>query len=296
MATISVVGLGAMGMGMARSLLRAGHSVHGADIDPARIAALAADGARAVDADTAAATEILVVVVLNAVQTCEVLCGPRGWLGGLAPGTVVVSCATMAPEDARALAAEAQAAGVEYLDAPVSGGAAKADMGQLSIMAAGSEAAFVRAAPALDAMAATVHRLGDAPGAASAMKAVNQLLAGVHIAAMGEAMTLGMAHGLAPERIVEVISASAGSSWMFENRAPHVVEGDYAARSAIDIWPKDLGIVCDMADAAGFDPAVARAALAQFRAASAQGLGGVDDASITRLYAGPAGVRLPGES
>ena len=295
MGRISVVGLGAMGMGMARALLRAGHEVAGADIDPARVAALATEGGRPVEADTPAQTDILVLVVLNAAQSRAVLGGPNGWLAGLGPGAVVISCATMAPDEARALAAEAEAAGIDYLDAPISGGAVRADEGALSVMAAGSEAAFARAGPALDAMAATVHRLGDAPGAGSAMKAVNQLLAGVHIAAMGEAMTLGMAHGLAPERIVEVISASAGTSWMFENRAPHVVEGDYAPRSAIDIWPKDLGIVCDMADAAGFDPAVARAALAQFRAASAQGLGDVDDAVITRLYAGPAGVRLPGE-
>ncbi len=295
MARISVVGLGAMGMGMARALLRAGHEVAGADIDPARVAALAAEGGRPVEADTPAQTDILVLVVLNAAQSRAVLGGPHGWLAGLGPGAVVISCATMAPEEARALAAETEAAGVAYLDAPISGGAARAGEGALSVMAAGSETAFARAAPALDAVASVVHPLGDAPGAGSAMKAVNQLLAGVHIAAMGEAMTLGMAHGLAPERIVEVISASAGTSWMFENRAPHVVEGDYAPRSAIDIWPKDLGIVCDMADAAGFDPAVARAALAQFRAASAQGLGDVDDAVITRLYAGPAGVRLPGE-
>ena len=233
-------------------------------------------------------------MVLNAEQTRAALFGPDGFARRMAPGGVVVSCATVAPGFAREMASQAQAMGLAYLDAPISGGAAKAAEGRLSIMAAGPEAAFERARPALDAMAETVHDLGREAGAGSAMKAVNQLLAGVHIAAMGEALALATSQGLDLARVVEVIGASAGASWMFANRAPHVVEGDYAPRSAVDIWPKDLGIVAGIAETAGLPVPVTLAALERFRAASAAGLGREDDAAVTKLYAREAGLTLPG--
>lgn len=211
-------------------------------------------------------------------------------------GSVILSCATVAPEAAREMAAKAEALGLHYLDAPISGGAAKAAQGRLSIMASGSEAAFAAARPALEAMAETVHDLGRVAGAGSAMKAVNQLLAGVHIAAMGEALALAVSQGLDLARAVEVISVSAGNSWMFENRAPHVVEADYGPRSAVTIWPKDLGIVSGIAKEAGLPVPLTRAALGQFEAAVEAGWGAEDDAAVTRVYTRAAGLSLPGES
>ena len=295
-AVVTVVGLGSMGLGMARSLLRAGHRVFGADVDPARVAALAAEGGLSAPmAEAAAASGIVVSVVLNADQTRAALFGPDGCAPRMAPGAVIMSCATIPPDAARELAAAAAERGLGYLDAPISGGAARAASGELSIMASGSGAAFDRARPALDAMAAVVHDLGREPGAGSAMKAVNQLLAGVHIAAMGEALALALSQGLDLARVVEVIGASAGSSWMFQNRAPHVVEGDYAPRSAVDIWPKDLGIVAGIAERAGLPVPLTQAALAQFRAASEAGDGRADDAAVTRVYARAAGLALPGQ-
>jgi putative dehydrogenase len=124
---------------------------------------------------------------------------------------------------------------------------------------------------------------------------VNQLLAGVHIAAMGEALAFGAALGLDPARMVEVVSVSAGTSWMFENRAPHVVQGDYSPRSRVDIWLKDLGIVTAIAEGSGLPVPVCANALAQFRAASAAGLGDEDDAAIAKFFARAGGVRLPGD-
>ena len=295
-ATIAVIGLGSMGSGMARALLAAGHRVHGLDPDGARVAALAAQGG-AEGPPAAGECAIAVCVVLNAEQTRAALFGGDrgdGFARRMAPGGVIVSCATVPPAFAREMAAEAEALGLPYLDAPISGGAAKAADGRLSIMASGSEEAFERARPALDALAETVHDLGREAGAGSAMKAVNQLLAGVHIAAMGEALALALTQGLDLGRAVEVIGASAGASWMFENRAPHVVEGDYAPRSAVDIWPKDLGIVAGVAEAAGLPVPVTRAALERFRAASEAGLGREDDAAVTKLYAREAGLTLPG--
>jgi 3-hydroxyisobutyrate dehydrogenase-like beta-hydroxyacid dehydrogenase len=185
--------------------------------------------------------------------------------------------------------------GLLYLDAPISGGSVKAAEGALTIMASGTPEAFAAAQPALDAMAATVFALGDAAGAGSAMKAVNQALAGVHIAAMAEAMTFGMTQGVDPERFLEVIPQCAGTSWMLENRAPHVAAGDYTPHSAVDIWPKDLGIVLDIAREAKFSAPLTAAALQQFLAASGSGLGREDDAAVAKVYARNAGLTLPGE-
>ena len=294
--TIAFVGLGAMGLGMAESCLRAGHRVLGADLNRTALDRLLAAGGRELTSDSAREANIFVSVVLNAAQTQEVLYGESGFARYLPPGAVIVSSATIAPEQARNNAAVAAGMNLLYLDAPISGGAARAATGELSIMASGSQQAFDAAAPALAAMAQSVHDLGRDAGAGSAMKSVNQLLAGVHIAAMGEALALGISQGLDPERILQVISASAGTSWMFENRAPRVVEGDYEARSAIDIWPKDLGIVTDIARGAAVSTPVAEAALTRFREASRQGLGALDDAAITRLYAAEAGLSLPGKN
>ena len=125
------------------------------------------------------------------------------------------------------------------------------------------------------------------------MKSVNQLLAGVHIATMAEAMTFGMTQGVEPAKFLEVISKCAGTSWMLENRAPHIVEGDYTPKSQINIWPKDLGIVLDVAKSAGFATPITAAALQQYLAAVEMGLGGEDDAAIAKVYAHNAGLELP---
>lgn len=292
---IAVIGLGAMGYGMASSCLRAGHQVWGVDIADEPVERFRADGGQSgTIQDNVANLDIVVVSVLNANQTAAVLFGPHGIVPLLKKEAVVVSCATVSPDFARDMASKCRDRGVHYLDAPISGGAAKAAAGQLSIMAAGSDAAFDVAAPALDAMAATVFRLGEV-GAGSAMKAVNQLLAGVHIAAMAEAMTFGMTQGIAPDKFLEVIPQCAGTSWMLENRGPHVATGDYTPLSQINIWPKDLGIVLDIARDAKFGAPLTAAAMQQFLAAAGMGLGAQDDSAVAKVYARNAGLNLPGE-
>jgi len=295
--TISIVGLGSMGYGMAASLVGADHNVYGFDINPDAVERFVAEGGqKASVAEAAAASDILVVVVLNAAQTESVLFGPDVWAANLRKGAAIIACATVAPEFARTCAARCAELGLHYLDAPISGGAAKAALGKLSIMASGSEATFNAAAPALDAMAETVFRLGDDVGAGSAMKAVNQLLAGVHIAAMAEALTFGMTQGVAPDKFVEVISKCAGTSWMLENRAPHIVAGDYTPHSSVNIWPKDLGIVLDIAKSAQFSAPITAAALQQFVAAAGMGHGLEDDAAVAKVYARNASLTLPGKN
>jgi len=290
---IDFVGLGSMGLGMATSLVSAGHTVRGHDPDASRVEMfIAAGGMTAAGAEPA---DALVSAVLNAEQTRTVLFSAQGVAARLRKGGVILSCATVSPDFAKEMEAEAIKAGLLYLDAPISGGAIKAAAGKLSIMASGTGAAFDAAAPVLEAMAETVHRLGDHAGAGSAMKAVNQLLAGVHIAAMGEAMAFGASQGLTPQQVLNVVSVSAGTSWMFENRGAHVVEADYSPRSKVDIWLKDLGIVTDIAASSGLPVPISSNALAQFRAASAAGLGNEDDAAIAKYFARAGGIKLPGD-
>ena len=294
MGNIAVFGLGAMGYGVASSVLRAGHTTYGFDVVPAQMERFRADGGAngAID-DVASTLEAVIVVVLNAAQTESVLFGEAGIVPKLRKGAVVMACATVPPEFARAVGARCAEHGVLYLDAPISGGAGKAASGQLSVMASGTPEAFTAAKSALDAAAETVFTLGDSAGAGSAMKAVNQLLAGVHIATMAEALTFGMTQGVAPDKFVEVISKCAGTSWMLENRAPHIVDGDYTPLSSVNIWPKDLGIVLDIAKAAQFSAPITAAALQQFIAAAGMGLGGEDDAAVAKVYARNAQLTLP---
>ena len=269
----AVIGLGSMGYGMAVSLMRAGAAVAGYDPAPGVAERFAAEGGRAAASPGEAA---------------------RG-ADAMAADGVFVSCATMAPDRARALAKRLEATGRHYLDAPMSGGAARAADGSLTMLASGSEAAFARAQPALDAMTGKLYRLGDAAGQGAAFKMVNQLLAGVHIAAACEAIAFARREGLDLARVFEVITASAGNSWMFENRVPHILDGDYAPKSAVEIFVKDLGIVIDMARASRFPVPVAGAALQMFLMTAAAGMGRDDDASVARLYARIAGLDLPGQ-
>ncbi len=293
---VAVIGLGSMGFGMAASLLRAGHEVYGQDINAEAVKRLQAQGgATASVAATAKTLDAVVVVVLNASQAEAVLFGDDGIIAKLRVGAVVLHSVTVAPDYARSVAQRCTAKDILFLDAPISGGSAKAAQGKLSIMASGTPAAFSAARPVLSAMAETVFELGDEPGAGSAMKTVNQMLAGTHIAAMAEAITFAMTQGIAPAHFVKVISKCAGTSWMLENRAPHIVAGDYTPHSAIDIWPKDLGIVLDVARASKFAAPITAAALQQFVAASGMGLGREDDAAVAKVYARNAGLKLPGE-
>lgn len=293
---VAVIGLGSMGFGMAVSALSGGHETYGFDISADQVGKFVSEGGSAgVLSDVAPQLDVVLVVVLNAPQTHSVLFGADGIVPNLRKGAVVISCATVPPEFARDMQTHCAAMGVHYLDAPISGGAVKAAQGKLSIMAAGSADAFDAARPVLDSIAETVFDLGHEVGAGSAMKAVNQLLAGVHIATMAEALTFGMTQGVAPDKFVEVISKCAGTSWMLENRAPHIVDGDYTPHSAVNIWLKDLGIVLDIAKSAQFSAPITATALQQFIAAAGQGLGREDDAAVAKVYARNAGLKLPGE-
>jgi len=292
---IGVVGLGSMGFGIAQSVLRAGHETYGYDVAPAQQERFAQEGgATGALSDSASKLDALIVVVLNAAQTESVLFGDDGIVANMQAGSVVLACATVPPDFARDMEARCLCAKVHYLDAPISGGATKAAQGRLSVMASGTPLAFAAAKPVLDATAETVFELGDCAGAGSAMKSVNQMLAGTHIAMMAEAITFGMTQGVEPQQFLDVISKCAGTSWMLENRAPHIIDGDYTPHCTVDIWPKDLGIVLDIAKSAKFSAPITAIALQQFLAASGAGFGHEDDAAVAKIYARNANVILPG--
>jgi len=292
---VAVIGLGSMGLGAALNAARAGHDVTGCDLRDTAAPELAAvcAGFVASPASLPDGIAVVLIYVVTAAQTEAVLFGPDGCLPRLAPGSVVVCSATVAPEAARALAARIEAAGHLMLDAPVSGGQAASRAGTMTVMASGPAEAFDRAAPVLDAIAGKVWRLGDAAGIGSTVKMVNQLLAGVHIATAAEALALGIRAGADPRTLFEVISASAGSSWMWQNRVPHILDGDDTPRSAVNIFVKDLGIVLDQARAFTFPLPMAAAAHQLFLAAAAAGHGGADDAFVIRVWQALAGIDLP---
>lgn len=285
---VGVIGLGAMGRGMAGSLRRAGYAVHVCDVREEAARSFAAEGgtACASPAEVAAHCEVVVSVVVNAAQTETVLFGPRGAADAMRAGSLFVMCSTVAPGWSVALEEKLNARGLLYLDAPISGGAAKAASGQMTMMTAGTPAAYAKAGGVLDAMAAKVYKLGDRAGNGSKVKIINQLLAGVHIAAAAEAMALGLREGVDAEALYEVITNSAGNSWMFENRIPHVLAGDYTPLSAVDIFVKDLGLVLDTARATKFPLPLSATAHQMFMQASTAGHGGEDDIAVIKTFPG----------
>ncbi|GAB2893430.1 NAD-binding protein [Paraburkholderia jirisanensis] len=295
---VGVIGLGAMGLGVARSLLRAGFDVHACDVRAPVLEAFAAEGgvACASPAQLGAQCEVVVTLVVNAAQTEAVLFGTPdepGAVGTMKAGGVVLACATVSPSFAVELGKRVEAAGLLMLDAPVSGGAARAASGEMTMMTSGPAAAYAACEDVLAAISGKVYRLGDAHGIGSKVKIVNQLLAGVHIAAAAEAMALGLREGVDPHALFDVITHSAGNSWMFENRVPHILAGDYTPLSAVDIFVKDLGLVLDTARASKFPLPLSAAAHQMFMMASTAGHGGEDDSAVINIF---PGIELPKKS
>ncbi len=288
-----LVGLGAMGKGMAQSLRRAGYAPHVFDVRPEIASAFAEEGGAFASpslAELARQCDVIVSVVVNAAQTEAVLFGPDGCAAAMRPGSVFVMCSTVDPNVSIALEKRLNELGLLYIDAPISGGAAKAASGEMTMMTSGAPAAYAKAEPVLHAMAAKVYKLGDSAGAGSKVKIINQLLAGVHIAAAAEAMALGLREGVDAAALYEVITHSAGNSWMFENRMAHVLAADYTPLSAVDIFVKDLGLVLDMARASKFPLPLSSTAHQMFMQASTAGFANEDDSAVIKIF---PGIELP---
>ncbi len=293
---VGVVGLGAMGSGMAQSVRRAGHVPFVFDVRREVAEDFAKDGGVACGtlAELGAKADVIVSVVVNAAQTESVLFGDgdagKGVAATMKRGSVFVMCSTVDPNWSVALEGKLNALGIHYIDAPISGGAAKAASAQMTMMTAGKPEAYAIAEPFLNVMAAKVYKLGDTAGAGSKVKIINQLLAGVHIAAAAEAMALGLREGVDAAALYEVITNSAGNSWMFENRMAHVLAADYTPLSAVDIFVKDLGIVLDMARASKFPLPLSSTAHQMFMQASTAGFAREDDSAVIKIF---PGIELP---
>ncbi|MEZ8036276.1 L-threonate dehydrogenase [Vibrio crassostreae] len=291
--SVGVIGLGSMGMGAAKSCVRAGLDVYGFDLNPQALETLGEYGAKAVSTNAvefADKLDSVLVLVVNAAQVNTVLF-KTGLAAALRPNTPVMVSATISAEDAKQIEAQLAEHDLVMLDAPVSGGALKAEAGEMTIMASGAITTFEALAPVLDATAAKVYNIGEAIGLGATVKIIHQLLAGVHIAAGAEAMALAARANIPLDLMYDVVTNAAGNSWMFENRMKHVVDGDYSPKSMVDIFVKDLNLVSDTAQDLKFPLPLSSAALNMFLSASNAGFGQEDDSAVIKVF---QGIDLPG--
>ncbi|WP_040976687.1 L-threonate dehydrogenase [Necropsobacter massiliensis] len=291
--SVAVIGLGAMGMGAAKSCINAGLTTYGVDLNPVALESLKAFGAKDVSksaVDFAQELDAVMLLVVNAQQVNAVLFGANGLAKQLRAGTAVMVSSTISAQDAEGISQKLTELGLMMLDAPVSGGAAKAAAGEMTVMASGSAQAFAKLQPVLDAVAGKVYRIGEKIGLGATVKIIHQLLAGVHIAAAAEAMALAAKAGIPLNLMYDVVTNAAGNSWMFENRMKHVVDGDYSPLSMVDIFVKDLGLVNDTAKSLHFPLHLANTAYSMFTEASNAGYGKEDDSAVIKIF---SGIELP---
>lgn len=291
--SVGVIGLGSMGMGAAKSCVRAGLDVYGFDLNPQALETLGEYGAKAVSTNAvefADKLDSVLVLVVNAAQVNTVLF-KTGLAAALRPNTPVMVSATISAEDAKQIETQLAEHDLVMLDAPVSGGAVKAEAGEMTIMASGAITTFEALAPVLNATAAKVYNIGEVIGLGATVKIIHQLLAGVHIAAGAEAMALAARANIPLDLMYDVVTNAAGNSWMFENRMKHVVDGDYSPKSMVDIFVKDLNLVSDTAQDLKFPLPLSSAALNMFVSASNAGFGQEDDSAVIKVF---QGIDLPG--
>jgi L-serine 3-dehydrogenase (NAD+) len=292
MTRLAFVGVGRMGLPMARNLLQAGHEVVAADVDSAALAAIQTAGAEVADSPAAAvqaAGELAIAILPSPAIVEEVLLGDEGMLAAVPPGGVLLDMSTGPPELARRLAQAGEANGVEVLDAPVSGGPPGAEAGTLAIMVGASTAGFERVRPVLEAMGSRILHMGG-PGAGQATKLCNNLLAGVHMAALAESVAIAQREALDPHRLLDALSNSTGDSRVLRMRFP--VPGvlpdapasrDFAPLFPVDLIAKDLALAIGTAQAHGLDTPMAELALQRYRTAQGRDLGERDYSVVATL-------------
>jgi 3-hydroxyisobutyrate dehydrogenase len=295
---VGVIGVGSMGMGVARRLLDRGFATFVRDVRPEAEAQAQSAGAQvcASPVELGRRCDVVITLVVDAGQTEDVLFGAQGLVLGLRPGSVHVMSSTIAPQAAAAFADRLAGHGLLMVDAPCSGGPARAYTGELTLMAAAPAQVLRRCAPVIEAVSTRCVHVSEHPGDGSKAKLVNNMLAGVNLAAAGEAMALAIELGLDPRTMAQVIGASSGASWIFSDRVPRMLAGDYAPRAAVDILRKDLALLLETARHARFSTPLARAAHAIFEDASRLGHGQEDDAAVIKVYQALTGIALPGNT
>lgn len=296
--TIGLIGPGAMGLGIAQSLIRGGFDVFVRDIDPARNVLARASGATVCDsaAEVARCADIVISVVVDAGQTDLVCFGPRGLADTLKPGGIVMLCSTVGPAYARDLARRLAERGFAMVDAPISGGPARAAAGTMSMMISGPADALARCDAALRAMSDKRYVMGEAPGLGSTMKLVNNLMAAINLVGAAEGMALGIKAGLDAKKILEVMSGSSGQSFMGGDRMQRVVDGDMTVTAASPILTKDVGLALDLSQDLKFPASLGSLAHQALLATVGMGLHDQDDAWVIRTYQALSGIKLPADA
>lgn len=291
MTVVAVVGLGAMGLPMATRAATQ-FEVWGCDLSPERLALAEAAGIHATaSADEAVAgADAVILAVRNGAQLEDVLFGAHGIAPALAPGAVVIMTSTVGVGSIPDVAARLAAGGVGFVDAPLSGGPVRAGQGDLLIVVGASEKDRTAVMPILQCLASTLTIVGDRPGDGQALKTVNQLLCGVHIAAAAEALALAERLGLDPRAALDALSAGAADSFMLRNRGERMLEilegASPEVLSRLDIFVKDMGIVGDAARTAGLATPVAASAEQLYLLGQAAGLAAEDDSAVIRVLRG----------
>ncbi|MEP6738997.1 MAG: NAD(P)-dependent oxidoreductase [Caldimonas sp.] len=282
---IGIIGIGNMGLAMALRLRDLGRVVHVRDIDSAREAMAVAAGA-VVEASTAALARrcaLLIVAVVDAAQCEAVLFGAGGASVSLPRGGCVMLCPTIAPASTVSIAARLEALGIDCIDAPMSGGPARARAGSMSLMVACADAIFERHRDVIGQLSSRVFRVGTRIGDGARNKLVNNLLAAVNLAGAAEALALAERVGLDIGRTLDVIEQSSGQSWIGSDRMRRAIAGDLAPLAHTALLAKDTQLALEMAQATRLDLALGSAAAALFARACASGYGGLDDASLLEL-------------
>jgi putative dehydrogenase len=283
---VGFIGIGAMGMAMAKNLHRHDFQISVRDIRP-EVEQAARGFGMTVATSPAALTlhaDLIIVVVLNAQQIDAVLFGTEGLIHSGAAGKTVMLCSTIAPQDTVRFAKCLAQAGIETIDAPISGGPVRAESGTISMMLAAQAEVIARYEEVLAALSDKRFRIGETIGDGAKTKLVNNLLAGINLAAGAEALALGIKAGLDPQLLFDVICASSGASWIFQDRMARVLQNDFEPRAFAHILTKDMTLATAMADASNCDTPVGDAALAIFKETLARGWGELDDAAIIKTY------------
>ncbi|AWK42254.1 NAD-binding protein [Photorhabdus laumondii subsp. laumondii] len=291
---IGIIGLGAMGMGIARALIRAGIPTYGFDLNQKACDQLLQAGAKAATnnaANWASELDAILLVVVNGAQIESILFeGETPLVNQLKAGTIIVLHSTVAAEQAKDFAHRLSQHNLNMLDAPISGGALKAEQGQLTVMASGEPALFEQLKPVFDATTERLYHVGNEIGQGSTVKTIHQLLAGIHIAAAAESMALAAKAGISLELMYDIVTHAAGNSWMFENRVPHILAGDYTAKSSVDIFVKDLRLVLETGRDLKLPLPLSATAHQMFLTASNEGFGQWDDSAVIKTF---KGITLP---
>lgn len=286
---VAWAGLGEMGLPMARNLVEAGFEVTGFDPRPERGQELARAGGRTAASakEAAAGAQAVLLIPFDAEQQRQSLLGPDGALANLAPGGLVIAMATIGPKAMRELAADVTDRGFQIVDAPVTGGVARAVDGTLTVIASGPAVALDQAEPLLAPISKVVYRVGDAPGAGQFVKLINQLLVYTHLAVTAEAMAMGAAAGVDLEQVYELLTTGAGRSEIFVSRAGAVVDGSMKTGGTLQIAQKDFPLVLEAARELGVPLGTGSAAFQLVQWARTLGVGDRDDAYLIKMLMDP---------